>query len=69
VIQIDKYPRSYVIEGEKGGNYRRNRKHLITCASTASRKNNYEQPNLNLNIDKKSTRSGRTIIKPKWSDL
>ncbi|CAI6369661.1 unnamed protein product [Macrosiphum euphorbiae] len=69
VIQIDKYPRSYVIEGEKGGNYRRNRKHLITCASTTSRKNNYEQPNLNLNIDKKSTRSGRTIIKPKRLDL
>ncbi|CAI6375189.1 unnamed protein product [Macrosiphum euphorbiae] len=69
VIQIDKHPRSYVIEGEKGGNYRRNRKHLITCASTTSRKNNYEQPNLNLNIDKKSTRSGRTIIKPKRLDL
>jgi len=69
VIQIGKYPRSCVIEGEKGGNYKRNRIHLITCALTTSKTNNHGQPNLNSNIDKKSTRSGRTIIKPKRLDL
>ncbi|XP_008181766.1 uncharacterized protein K02A2.6-like [Acyrthosiphon pisum] len=59
-------------QGEKGGNYRRNRKHLIASSLTTSKTINYEldtQPNLNLNLDKKCTRSGRMIVKPKRLDL
>jgi len=54
IIQIGKYPRSYIVQGKKGGSYRRNRKHLIAYSSTISKTNNYEldtQPNLNLNIN------------------
>jgi len=72
INQIGKYPRSYIVQGEKGGIYRRNRKHLIASSLTISKTNNYEldtQPNLNLNIDKKCTRSGRMIVKPKRLDL
>jgi len=44
----------------------------MASSLTTSKTNNYEldtQRNLNLNIDKKSTRSGRIIIKPKRLDL
>lgn len=70
IIQIGKYLRSYKVQGEKGGSYRRNRKQASSI--TNSKTNNYEhdtKPNLNLNIDKKSTRSGRIIVKPKRLDL
>jgi len=36
IIQTGKYPRSYIVQDEKGGNYRRNRKHLIAYSLTTS---------------------------------
>ena len=73
VIQIHKFPRSYIVESEKGGRYRRNRQHLITSVLTTSKTNNYleldSQSKSNSTADVICTRSGRKVVRPKKFNL
>lgn len=72
IIQIGKFPRSYIVESENGGRYRRNRKHLRTSALTTSKTNNHgimSQSISNLAPNTKYSSWGRKIAPPKRFDL